>query len=1034
MKKLLLVTALLNLFLLGAEEKDPVIRDGAERKELIYSFDCKNYLVKSGDDSAASAPDFDDKNWEKVEIGKSLTLSGVNNGSVVWYRKEFYLDRPLPELLWFEPGYISAGDTVFLNGEKIASTAHRGATFKCRRYLLKNAPFRQGKNVLAIRVQLGYMKGMYFGTPQIYRAELPPLLMEYLPVNEKIDPLKRQLSENPAVNIFAPGEAIAIQQKLLLTGEDPAECRVVYRLGAEEKSIVLPLLPRVAATAPTVSFSAPEKGEHQMQITLFLNGRKAAEKQLSFRIEARKNIVIPVTGLSDTAKIRIGEYSVGSCGPRQLYKRTTLADRRSSAEIRGAAVGALGISRKGNGALPMFTNVDLPAGKWELQDWDDTIGSRYDGLLTSRVLGIVELPGRQLRKFHVSKVNWISRSWRLDYDGEFLECTINHLAPGWQFRSGAKKLRLFRPLKELELGGPSKLYFPGGSTPDDLAANHFVVSWEKSANWNGIHMPVAVILEKKPRQISLDEDGVLLSFDGEAGKVLLVPLYGVTPRPACELTEKDLARAAELSRLIPGLPVEVKRSIAMDWEKDRLLIKDEFSHLPWQDAWNTPIKPYAPLPPSFVLAAISGMVRISSGKAVIDCNYPLNSGPLCVVEGNTALTAVDGLAALVREQREVLPGGQSDPALSAQLEALVLQELPELEKHPWAIFRTKGRNISVGELEPGFTNLLLSMPFLTDATCQKLLKAIDDEARLTFVNDDLPVHGKRRIKPTPINHHLTSSVTGKILAAPYIHVHQSGIDGPCWVGNQISLLWNYAWYCGKMDFLKQHQESFERYLNTIINSLDWSYSVSWDSHSGIRVGNGLQESTIFYAAFASAAKYYHLTGNLDKRDEMSACAMIQLIGIVSAVSPRTIQWLRENRPWLATHPDAVQIARDERLLPGHFLEFNERGGFFHSLIRGGSEPLFSDAWIMTPTPQVMRPFRDLWGKVTDAHYRPTLPDPRFELPVPVDSYLYMTPHPPVPVEEQFKLRMAFPLRPGSRIADLRAILEYQRGVRWRALW
>ena len=170
------------------------------------------------------------------------------------------------------------------------------------------------------------------------------------------------------------------------------------------------------------------------------------------------------------------------------------------------------------------------------------------------------------------------------------------------------------------------------------------------------------------------------------------------------------------------------------------------------------------------------------------------------------------------------------------------------------------------------------------------------------------------------------------------------------------------------------------------------------------------------------------------RDRMAAYAMIQLAGISAVVNPVTNRWLREKRPWLATHPDAVQIARDERLMPDHFLEFNERGGLFHSIMRGGGEPLFSDNWIMTRTPQIMRPFKELWGRASDAHYRPTLPDPRFELPVPVDTFLYMTPQPPVPVEQQFQIRMAFPMKDADRIADLRALLEYRRGTVWRALW
>ena len=35
-------------------------------------------------------------------------------------------------------------------------------------------------------------------------------------------------------------------------------------------------------------------------------------------------------------------------------------------------------------------------------------------------------------------------------------------------------------------------------------------------------------------------------------------------------------------------------------------------------------------------------------------------------------------------------------------------KLPELEKHPWAQFNASNSNVTVGGLEPEFTNLLLS--------------------------------------------------------------------------------------------------------------------------------------------------------------------------------------------------------------------------------------------------------------------------------------------------------------------------------------
>ena len=1039
MRPLSLLLLLLSGFIhLIAEEENPLIRDGAKRRESLYRFDVKDWRFSAKDIPGAEKEDLDDSSWELVEIGKplgkALAVSG-GSGSAVWYRKAFQLDRELPGLIWFEPGYISAGDTIYLNGQEIASTPHRGATFKCRRHLLKDAPFRKGKNLLAVRVQLGYMKGMYHGTPRLYRAELPLLLVGFQHKNGKADPLRRQLTGNEAIDIFAPDERIAIQQKFLLTSGKETECRLCYRLGNDEKTLRLKLPPRIPVVADTVEFPSPGIGKHALLVRVFLEGKLHSERSVCFTVEPRRKFTLPVRDLPDAANIRCNEFSLGSNGPRLLFRRKFLAEKADAPEIRGAAAGALAIGKKANGALPLFTHIDVPGGGWKSTDYDKNPGARYDGLETARPLGVVELPGRRLKGFQVSGCSWTARHYRLDYgDDRILTCSISQLAPGWHFSTREKQLRLFRPLKDSGASAPAKLY-PGGKTRlTALEDNHFVVSWEDRGNWNKIDMPVVVILEHRPESVSLDEQGVLLSFPRVAGRVLLVPLYGVTPRPSEPLGERDMARARKLARLVPGLPDTVKRFISVDWRNSRLLVKDEFTRKPWRDDWNTPVAGYAPLPPSFMLAAASGTIRMYGSRNVTDCDYALNAGPLCVVEGSQTLTAIDGLTHFVREQRELAPAGKTDPGLAARLDEYVLRGLPELEKHPWPFFRASGRNISVGGLEPEFTNLLLAMPFLTETTRSRLLKAIDGEAPVSFTDDAMPVGGKHRRKKAAITPHVTNTATGKVLAVPGIHVQQAGIDGPCWIGNQISLLWNYAYCCGRMDFLKERKTHFERYLNTLCNSFDWASSVTWDSHSGLRVGNGLQESTIFYAAFASAAKFYHLCGDEEKRDEMAACALIHLAGISGVVSPRTNRWLRENRPWLPSHPDAEQIARDERLMPDHFLEFNERGGLFHSIMRGSGEPLFSDSWIMTRTPQVMRPFRELWGRSTDAHYRPTLPDPRFELPVPVDTFVYMTPNPPVPPERQFEIRMSFPMKDESRIADLRAILEYKKGIVWRALW
>lgn len=116
------------------------------------------WLFMLGDDEKASAPDFDDTKWRKLNVPHDWSIEqqlspdmascqGYLPGGIGWYRKHFTVNDQLEKhYIYFEAVYNRS--TVWINGHKLG---HRPNGFVSFMYDL--TPYlREGDNVLSVRV------------------------------------------------------------------------------------------------------------------------------------------------------------------------------------------------------------------------------------------------------------------------------------------------------------------------------------------------------------------------------------------------------------------------------------------------------------------------------------------------------------------------------------------------------------------------------------------------------------------------------------------------------------------------------------------------------------------------------------------------------------------------------------------------------------------------------------------------------------------------------------------------------------------
>ncbi len=111
-----------------------------------------------GDNSKWASPDFNDSNWEQVDVPSAWENQGFHGyDGFAWYRTKFsYSGSVKGQSLFLKLGNIDDVDEVFINGKRIGQTGsfppHFSTAYNSNRvYNIPSAYLRE-KNVVAVRV------------------------------------------------------------------------------------------------------------------------------------------------------------------------------------------------------------------------------------------------------------------------------------------------------------------------------------------------------------------------------------------------------------------------------------------------------------------------------------------------------------------------------------------------------------------------------------------------------------------------------------------------------------------------------------------------------------------------------------------------------------------------------------------------------------------------------------------------------------------------------------------------------------------
>lgn len=300
--------------------------------------------------------------------------------------------------------------------------------------------------------------------------------------------------------------------------------------------------------------------------------------------------------------------------------------------------------------------------------------------------------------------DWAHETWLYRYGGHRMEFTVSRLFPGFLISNSSPDLLLFfnqvvmfhgktvtqpKHLAYASAGGivhrpnPTSLGPPAMSEPWMLlwnGAESELTGWpcppdtrrgDASHRYFIVDVPWLVILENKPERVTLDKSGLSFRFPRTAGRVVMMPLYGVrelfkgdTVDWARKLPEEVAARCRKLAAYSRFFPMHVKESYALD--DDTLTLKENFVFQRIADAWGTKGVKLAPLPPVVEVARRYGFPMEVSGR-VRAMDHMLNGGLWGGVEGVDEYTIkIKGLAKYATKVPRLSPRG-GDRKLSGRL-------------------------------------------------------------------------------------------------------------------------------------------------------------------------------------------------------------------------------------------------------------------------------------------------------------------------------------------------------------------------------
>jgi hypothetical protein len=485
------------------------------------------------------------------------------------------------------------------------------------------------------------------------------------------------------------------------------------------------------------------------------------------------------------------------------------------------------------------------------------------------------------------------------------------LFPATLWRSAAERVTVFGRMPATGLGGPAFLAY---SSPTGIASlkpgsviegatlreNWLLAGFAGAEGWTNWDSPWAVFLQRRPKTVRLDTNGVELEFAGPAGHFSLMPLYGSYKPPLrgrevlgpLGLKEKKLpswewgivvardplVRLRYWAGATRWFPVYAEDSIRVDRGRDTVAFRQRFEGIDVPDEWGTrPIR-LAPVSPTLGLALGAGQkFPVQFSKIPRDFELPTPYGPFFAVPDADAYEMTFSVLRYVNEtEAPALPVPAGAPEVVGQaldrLRESARGKFPSADRYDhdhggmgnfcWAI--------------QGDQWYAKALPYY-DATTRS--NAVASLGR--YFRDEVLVADRFKEREYPAG----SGRRYLILEGPGIGSWGVLGDAGKFAANLLQSVWAYAHYTGDHALVRERWPLIRR-LFTLPAQTRW---VGFGRDEIAELGDKAPSA----AAFARLA---YLAGDLESYEY--GCAVFARELVHHYVQQRgAARWFRENQPW-----------------------------------------------------------------------------------------------------------------------------------------
>jgi hypothetical protein len=249
-----------------------------------------------------------------------------------------------------------------------------------------------------------------------------------------------------------------------------------------------------------------------------------------------------------------------------------------------------------------------------------------------------------------------------------LTCFQTELSPAVLFHTDERSISFFTGLEESNRAAPAHVGFSTRSGPRAFKSGerldtaqmeeNWVMAWFAGARgWTNGDVPWVIYLQRKPRSMHPDTNGLHFQFNGPAGHIALVPLYGTYTCPASDtqkavefggkkvqtwewskvLHREPLMRVRYWASALREFPLDCEETFSVDRSTDTLRLRQSLRYLPIADDWQTRALKLNPVSPTLALASRDPALPVKFDRTVMDLEMPTVFGPYMAAEGDRAV-------------------------------------------------------------------------------------------------------------------------------------------------------------------------------------------------------------------------------------------------------------------------------------------------------------------------------------------------------------------------------------------------------------